>query len=116
MIASLFQSFPLRPACGIRVRSHSWIAGNVGRIPNLVKSVFPIDRAIPVDQLAASYVVCVARWTISTADLNQTFTDLPSNEDCHFAFVCNVRRVSEQVIVKVPRPVWRRIHESETAG
>lgn len=77
-----------------------------------VKGAFSIDNAIPTDQLPARYVVCVAGDIISTADLNKTFEALPDDADRHFAFVCNLRRVAERVVSKVPRPVWRPAQEA----
>lgn len=80
------------------------------------KDAISIDGAIPVDQFPARYVVCVAGHAISTADLNQTFEALPADADRHFAFVCNLRRVAEHVVGKVPRPVWRPTQEAVTAS
>jgi len=81
-----------------------------------VKDAVLIKVAIPVYQLPASYVVCVAGHAVFTADLNQTFEALPADTDRHFAFVCNLRRVAENVVANVPRPVWRRAQEPETAA
>ncbi|MBX9791257.1 MAG: helix-turn-helix domain-containing protein [Sphingomonas sp.] len=81
-----------------------------------VKDLFSVDCVIPVDQFPASYVVCVAGRAISTADLNETFEALPHDADRHFAFVCNLRRVAEQVVAKVPRPVWRQVNEPGAAS
>lgn len=75
-----------------------------------------LDNATPVDQFPDCYVVSVAGHAISTADLNRTFETLPADVDRHFAFVCNLRRVAEHVVAKVPRPVWRRTREVEAAA
>lgn len=62
-----------------------------------------IERAVPIDQLPARYVVFTGDKAISTASLDNTF-----GMDRRLAIVCNLRSVAEYVVAKVPRPVWKR--------
>jgi hypothetical protein len=78
------------------VESLAWVNGAIA-----------IERAVPSDQLPAQYVVMAGGAAISAADLNQAFDALPTDAG-GFGFVCNLRRVAERVLAKVPRPVWRR--------
>lgn len=73
-----------------------------------VKGVIAIDEAIPLNQMPAQYIVLAGGTAISTADLNKSFESLSPKTGGRFGFVCNLRRVAEHVVAKVPRPVWRR--------
>ena len=73
-----------------------------------VNGVVDVEAAIPQDQLPPRYVVLAGGMAISTANLNEAFAALPQDAGGRFAFVCNLRRVAEHVVGKVPRPVWRR--------
>lgn len=72
------------------------------------KGVVELNDAIPRNQLPERYVLNVAGRTMSVGDLNEAFDRLAADTDRRYAFVCDLRRVAEVVVDKIPRPVWRR--------
>lgn len=57
--------------------------------------------------LPARYVVFSGTHVFRANDLNKAFSALADEYDRRFGFVCDLRKVAEQVIERLPRPVWR---------
>jgi len=72
------------------------------------RGVIEIDGAIPRPEMPERYVVSIGGRTLSVGDLNEAFDNVDAGADRRYAFVCDLRRVAEDVVGKIPRPVWRR--------
>ncbi len=80
------------------VESIAWVNGQVD-----------VEDAIPQTQLPARYVVLAGGDAIQASALDEAFASMPAaGAGGRFGFVCNLRRVAQDVVAKVPRPVWRR--------
>jgi len=89
--------------------------GWVGSWARVTKTLV-IDTPVPADQLPARHVVCVARHSIPTAELNMMCGPLPPHADHCLAPVRNPRRGTRHVVAKVPRRVSRPARDPAAAS
>lgn len=87
-----------------------WVEAQPGR-----SDVLDIEGAVLADQLPARYLVFAGDRAISTASLDDTLQSIPPGPDRRIVIVCNLRSVAEDVVAKVPRPVWRRKDEGRAS-